>query len=431
MLTHDDAGVVKRDPAVPGLKLLFNRKAFTARLREALPGTEVKKVRAIYSRYKPQTSCLMTFQAKLNGTGTTLYAKALNPKAGEKLFKLDNRNAAPGVSGPSHVVFDDVAVAVYFFPNDRKLNALPLLADETKRGELFRTLLPNSPHYQEASIRMLNYKPERRFVAQAVFESGERAVIKLYAENEFPFADCGARAIKSAGRLRAPRRLKRSRRHRLLIFEWLRGEPLHRAWREPDFPLRKIRDVGAALAHLHAQKTDGLQRRTRETEAVATLAAAEACADVCPALGKFIRKLSLKLADELLKAPCQVCPIHGDFSADQVVLRNGNTGILDFDSAALGDPAADIGSFIAQLEYDQMKEGISGSRKNAVANAFVSGYLGSKCAESFLPIRLYTAVGLIRRAPHPFRNREPNWRRFIERLFERAGEIFNDPSHSP
>ena len=60
-------------------------------------------------------------------------------------------------------------------------------------------------------------------------------------------------------------------------------------------------------------------------------------------------------------APVRV-PVHGDFSADQAVLGpDGVAGLIDLDSAALGDPAADLGcaeaAMIAGVLLGQLTDG--------------------------------------------------------------------------
>ena len=41
--------------------------------------------------------------------------------------------------------------------------------------------------------------------------------------------------------------------------------------------------------------------------------------------------------------------LHGDFSLGQLLMDNGQIAVIDFDSACLGDPAFDVGNFMAKL----------------------------------------------------------------------------------
>ncbi|MDP8940574.1 MAG: aminoglycoside phosphotransferase family protein [Actinomycetota bacterium] len=66
--------------------------------------------------------------------------------------------------------------------------------------------------------------------------------------------------------------------------------------------------------------------------------------------GPLARELARDLADYLLQAPPNGTPIHGGFDAGQVLLSSDSIVLLDLDRAVKGDPAEDIGTFVAQLE---------------------------------------------------------------------------------
>jgi len=423
MLTPADEQLVSRDLAVPGLALVLDEDALAGRLHELAPHVELKHLNAVYVRYKPKTSCLVCYKASVGGNETDLYAKAYAQTASRKLEKIGSNTRKSMTFGCSDFLLEDSAVVVHFFPNDRKLAALGHLVDKKIRQKFLRKLLPERPVFWEAAVRNLHYKPERRYVGKLVGESGERAVLKMYAEDEYAPAEHGARSVKSRRGLRVARRIASSRRHRILVFEWIKGEFLHNAFGAPDFNPLRLRQVGAALAEVHAQEGGRLGEQSREAEAVGIMAAAEACAAVCPDCAGQMRAFALRLAGELLRLPSERCAIHGDFSADQILLRNGTIAILDFDSAALGDPAADLGSFIARLEWYELKEGITGEKKQAFASALIDGYRAASHLDPFARIRLYTAAGLIRLAPHAFRSREQNWLQLTLRTFRRAMEI--------
>jgi aminoglycoside phosphotransferase (APT) family kinase protein len=69
---------------------------------------------------------------------------------------------------------------------------------------------------------------------------------------------------------------------------------------------------------------------------------------------------------------------HGDFTPAQVLLDPTGIGVVDFDTAAAGEPALDLGRFLAYLHYALAKQG---SRVGpALGQAFLSGYLSAYAA---------------------------------------------------
>ena len=116
-------------------------------------------------------------------------------------------------------------------------------------------------------------------------------------------------------------------------------------------------------------------------------------------------------------------PIHGDFSADQVIISNGNVALVDLDQAVYSDPAADLGSFVARLEYDKLHRDLSPARVEVLASELFRGYRLQTQRDLPARVDLYVAAGLLRLAPHPFRYRESNWPEKTRAILRRAEAI--------
>ena len=99
--------------------------------------------------------------------------------------------------------------------------------------------------------------------------------------------------------------------------------------------------------------------------------------------------------------------------------------IIDLDWACHGDPADDLGNFIAQTERFSLRGELSSSRVEMLRGVLLEGY--ARATKLPLPERigLYTAVQLFRRTRFPFRAREPDWPQRTESLLERAQALFN------
>ncbi len=320
MLSPADAAFVKRDPALPGLAVLLDPPALAEALQTRLPGAQIEALTATYVRYKPRTSCLVAYRLKTGEAEIDLYAKAYPVNAGDKLNKAHYQRAVEGPLGPGIIVLADAAVVIYVFPNDPELAALSRLADPKARRDLLTKLLPNHPDLWPARVRRLRYKPERRYVAQLVTEKDHYASLKVYTADDYHQISRNAKVLVSRGPLRLTRRLGRSNRHHLLALEWLPGRPLNEAMRAPDFELNTLREVGAALAELHSQNPKRLAPHSREAEITALLSASAGVAAVYPQLAKRASTLARLLSVNLLGVSRLQAPIHGDFSADQVIL---------------------------------------------------------------------------------------------------------------
>jgi len=355
------------------------------------------------------------------------YAKA--HKAGARARE---RSTQPDEGGRQRFVVDEGAVSVSVFPADAKLKSLRKLTTGESLAHLLKHLIPGRAGLWSATPRALRYMPERRYVAQLVAHDRAEAVFKAYSAEDYPRAAANADAFQSHGRVRVAPLLAQSDRHRALVFEWIQGRVLSDAVADPEFDVRELRVAGATLAELHGVESGALKRTTRADEA-ATLRAAGAhlrilCPDLAPRLGALVRRL----AGHLEQSPPLDLPIHGDFNPTQVVLTNGVVTLIDLDRSVRGDPALDLGNFLAHLEHDVLIGHLPADRLGPLRDSLLAGYRGERGS---VPAGLepYVAVGLLRLAPHPFRFRyhDPDWPECIEAILGRAEEIANDAGLGP
>ena len=419
MLTPADLDLVRRDPDVPGLSLVLDGDALAAALRPLVPDVPIASARPTYVRYKPGTNSLVAYRLIVAGEVVVAYAKAYRRGDGDKLLKALERRTPGTVLGPGRIVLEEHAVVVSFFPNDRRLKSLERLADEASRARLLRNVLPDVP--EAAVLRMLRYKPERRYVARLEHDEEPLAVLKWYTGSGFRTASRGASAFQSREALRVPRCLGRSRWHRVLASAWLPGRPLNELIAGKTDAKESVATAGAALAALHRQQPEGLDRLTpaAETEALHATAAGI----VSPALAERARRLAEALAARLADAPGAVVPTHGDFYAEQVLSDGDTAALIDFDRSTWGDPAADLGNFIAHLERSRLCGELAPPDVEALSEALLSGYRTGGLEPAADRVALYTAAGLLQLAPHPFRNRESDWSERTAALLDRADAL--------
>lgn len=160
----------------------------------------------------------------------------------------------------------------------------------------------------------------------------------------------------------------------LVITEFLEGEPLARALYDgdSDAPARRM---GEALAVLHGAAVR-LPRRWSAAEEIRVAGDRAAALDrVRGAPAGHARALLGRLASwsrDLPAAP--EVPLHRDFYAEQVWDCGGRTALLDLDDARSGDPAVDLGNFLAHLELRSLQFPSSARACARARAAFLDGY---------------------------------------------------------
>ena len=420
MLLLPDAELVRRDACLPGFATLFDDQDALKALQAGFPELAITSARGVYVRYKPQTNCLVRYEVETAAGPRMCYAKAHRADATGKLNKACRTVTLPG----HRAVLAEQFIVLHCFPDDYKLGALNVLQDDAHRRAFLQELLPGQAGlWNEASWQTIAYKPERRLVVRVEAENTQ-AAIKLYRDIDFARADSNATAFYAHPGVSTARLVGRSSSHHALALEWLPGrlltDALTNAGSQSDVSM--LAGVGAALANMHAGPAQGLSPRTRAMEAKRFDALADWFAWLLPDLASRVRALADTLGHLLLSAPPQTFPVHGDFYHSQVLLDASGLSLLDFDEAYRGDPAHDLGLFIAHLKRNALKGVFDAAFVELAITAFLDGY---REVSGQLPprISLYTAAELFGLAPHFFRQRAPDWPELTEAVITLAEEI--------
>jgi tRNA A-37 threonylcarbamoyl transferase component Bud32 len=423
MLSSLETDLIRRDAAIPGLATVLDPDAFVAALRQAAPEADLRNARITYLRYKPQRCCRVAYRLDLAGTELDVDVRACQPEDfGPWLDEGERANAA-GPLGPGCIVLEDCSVLVFVFPNDLKLPALQHLTDEVERTRILRELFPDRSELWQGELRCLRYRPERRYVAEFRGADEARVLLKAYTRKAYSRCKHNAQSFQSCGLLRVARLLGCSDRNRLLAFEWLPGDLLMDLCTAPELDCDAVTAVGGALATLHSQDAADLSGWTRAAEAADLLSLAAEIGFICPLLARRADELARQLAARLTAAPARHSALHGDFSANQVLVSRENVSIIDLDWACSGDPADDLGNFLAQAERLALRGELPGNRVGLLKESLLKGY--ALASDGWLPDRvgLYTAMEVFRRTRFPFRGREPDWPQRTASLLDRAEAI--------
>ena len=102
----------------------------------------------------------------------------------------------------------------------------------------------------------------------------------------------------------------------------------------------------------------------------------------------------------LLAAPLPPTLIHRDFYADQVLVEGDRLWLVDLDLCCQGDPALDIGNFIAHITEQSLRQladpAAMVAQEAALRDAFIETRAGEQADRLRWTIELYTVLTLVR-----------------------------------
>jgi hypothetical protein len=431
MLSAADAELARIDPALPGLSTLLDSDAFSARLRRALPYLDVETAHLTYLRYRPGLSCLVGYRLQgAQGWELDLAATAYRGNDRKKLAHAREAVFRGGAPASGLFVLEDCASVVSIFPRDRRLPALARLADRHHRKRVLAELLPGHPELRRGRLYSLVYKPEHRHVALFHADHGDRIVIKAYTRRGYETAKQAATIFTGHGRFRVPRLIGSSDRRHLLAFDWLPGRTLDEPLTSSTPPLTSVAVTGAALAEFHAQNPYRLSLHEGGKTEAALFATAKAIRYLCPDQGERACRLACHLGDRLRENAPTPRALHGNFQPRHVLLTDDAVAFLDLDKAARGNPAVDLGNFLAHLELLLVGGVLTPAAAMNLRKAFLDGYQVTEHRVAPAWIELGTAVGLFQLALQPFRTRAVDWPAQLARVLDRCTALARGPARS-
>lgn len=405
-----DARLALADLAVPGLAEVLDPLPLVHRLA---PDWGVATARVAYLRYKPGTSLVAGLVLTgEDGVPAVAQAFALRSGSEDKLTKVVLAGEADDV-GRGAVVDRHLAVGITDATADRHLPGV-------------RRVLRRAGG--EDVVTPLVYKPGRRWVAR-VDRGDVPELVKVHRRGELPGR--GHHALRG---LPVARVVRVRERRGIVTTEWVPGTPLHR------LPSPGAADLWAAaggvLARIHLRPpAAGLATVDR---AAALAAAVTAIRAVAPDLAEQARAVVERVRAGLADGGA-LRLVHGDFSADQVIVRpdlavspagsaavpaQANPGqpevtVIDLDRVGLDDPAADLASWYGA---EVAAGGAPGDPHTALA-PLLSGYVTAGGPADLDRLRLHAAAAVLQRATEPFRRHADDWRQQVDRLVAHAAEL--------
>lgn len=420
MLLDDDLALASRDAALPRLVEFLDPEWLRGELASQV-GIPVSALNLHQTtiRYKPATSCLVGYAGSVANHPLMLYARLHHPEQREKARKPICNATAASCLGPPALFLEQACVVVMLYPNDHELRFLPQL--ETMGEHLQKNLVSDLPALEPwrktrvASLTCLRYKPERRYVGKISFADRRALVLKLYARRFQPGLPVPSGLHLAAGQgFSFADWLGWSRSARMAALAWVEGTSLNTCMNQrPEL----VAEVGRCLATFHLHTLDHAPAMDQPRwNPQSLMDHAESSSHIAPSLSVHLQSLLHTVLNHdglaCLFPTSHHCQIHGDFSADQVVVGSDRLTLIDLDRSRYDSPLHDLGTFIARLEFDALFSSDPARGRSEVirlSRELIAGYRSVLALPLDGCISLVTALHLLALLQEPFRLRWPHW----------------------
>jgi Ser/Thr protein kinase RdoA (MazF antagonist) len=109
---------------------------------------------------------------------------------------------------------------------------------------------------------------------------------------------------------------------------------------------------------------------------------------------------------DALPAGLPLVPAHGDFHVDQLLVRDDDIVVVDFDQLCVAAPALDLATYAADVVRGRPGDL---EKVHAVLEPLLEGY-GSRPDA----LEWHLAAAVLARAAHPFQRQVPGWSERVE-----------------
>lgn len=342
---------------------------------------------------------------------------------------------APFVS--SWAASDDGRMTVSVAPVDAAFPQLVRLYDRTHVAALLRSVRGlRAVATDEVAVHAVRYRPGQRHVVRVDLAARDRAFFaKVYRD------DTGRRTVAAAARAASAFAAAGARGRGLgaatgtyvpdeqvALWDEVRGTALSALLPSTDsVALSAVRSVGVALRVLHdSASADGLPAcPDAAAQAGETLRTAQVVEAFAPAAGALVRTTVAAALDRLSALPTEPATFtHGDAKCDNLVVGRTHLHLLDFDRAGRGDPAADVGKFLADLRWSA-----PGDQRSArlLQDAFLDGY-GPASPARLARARVYDTLLQLRLAARRSPIQEPDWADQVSAAVGVAAAALEEPA---
>lgn len=355
--------MLSEDPELPFLRIAWSKGALREYfnrivLPALLPGQQATAVRRQHTRYAPGKKCDLLCSVSLDGEAT--------PRLATMTFGTGDWLSSQAWDRDAGFLDEERACLIELFPADFAMPGLASATDPQRVAPFLAGLGNGWGDVDAPSLRITvrRYVPHRRCVVQYEMSTpdGERRLIgKVYAE-EGRAAEVASKLAALSDQLGvaapAPACAGLHEGWNLALMEWLPGVSMKRVLRDdPSLAVARaaVSRAVPALAALHSVRFEHGEVRSIRDEVRHARKRGARIGLVSPALGAQLESLLGRL-DPLARDLASAEPsfIHDGFKPAQVLLDDDRVRIIDFDGSGLGDPAMDVGKFMAQLRKEAL-----------------------------------------------------------------------------
>jgi aminoglycoside phosphotransferase len=382
------------DHAVPHRDALLDSRLVAGALSGSLVPGPVSVCRRAYVKYRFGEGLRVVYRVEAEGGVHHVAARGFGRGASEDGYRRALATAVPAAPLRPVVHVPELDAVFWGFPNDRRLTTLPLLAGRSDTLDRLVGLPRLTP-------RLVAYCAERSASAECVDESGRVvAFAKVHAgdgaEHERRRLDA-AQAVAGDG-LRVPRVIGASAIDGALALEAVGGRRLDTL--ESTELRGGLERLGAALAALHARSPLPERPFTRlDVERLAN--AVGVIARARPDAGHPAAELLARLLRHRDAGDGPAVCVHGDVNLRNAMLDGDAVTLIDFEDAAAGPAAADLGQVLAALRWERVGGGISETAERALGHALVAGYATGRRPPGERALRWHTAACVLARLALP------------------------------
>ena len=438
------------DPKVIGISLLFSNEFVQDALKSYYKNSNcnIKSFSISYVRFKPLTSCVVTYKVELfdkkKNINSTMYfyTKAYTPPtyqlAKEKLIETHlNKNKNYSES----ICFDKEQIILYPYYADTKIRSLYSLLDVRK---LRRVIYKYDPIFVNKSIRIshkkmsfevIRYKPEKRAVLKISTTCSNNKLDKDYELSYYIKCYTHTRGkmlfdLVNQLAMTIPNIVKPlyyDIEKQYMIFKSINSEDVSCLINSSQFD--KVNKLAASMIFkIHNTSLDKTLFPELAFSDDNFKATAFSIINILPDSKEIITKIISDLETNTTKhSTIHPVLLHGDYSYEQLLYKEGKLSVLDFDRASVGEYSIDIGNYIAHLLYKDILE------LDFDAKTFIKEFLDEYEKNSNFEVdnnklNYWTAVALLQLAVKPFRLFENNWNIKIHKILKVVLDVIENKS---
>lgn len=405
-----------QDGRLPSLESAWSRGGRLAFLNDqvlpvALPGERARAVTIEDMTYSPGRECVVLYALSLEGRERASRWVVATFAKDDRLADVFTRQYASLPPGAA-VLLPESRCLVELFPADWKLPRLAPVVDPARAGALLARIARRRGRGRAPEVTVVRYRPHQRCVLRYALPEGDviGKVFRYGRKAALSFHVMGVlHARASSLGIAVPEPLAFVRSSNLVLMERLAGTSLKQALGAigPRRAAEFAELAAGALVRLHGLQAQGGEERSFRGELAQLRRRAARFGTVAPALGQDVDAIL-----ERLEALTPVLGwrgrsfVHGDFKPSQLLLDGGRLGLVDFDRAARGDPALDVGNFMAQFRKETVHGDLAHLRR--LPARFLEAYERisprrpvaerARCYEALALTRM--AIRSFRRSPH-------------------------------